>query len=462
MQQKKRMKLPNGPKTPRLVQILQWVISPMKYMEECAQRYGDIFTLQLTDSVVFVSNPQALQQILTSDTKEFATPGEPLFESLLGKNSVITVSGEVHRRQRQLLMPPFHGERMRTYAQVITKVTEEIISQWQIGQTYYVHPAMQAITMRIIMQAVFGLYDSPRAQELEKLLTLMLNRTGSSPLRALMIYFPALQKDLGPLTPWGTFLRRRSRVYQLLHEEIQARREQADSSRTDVLSLLIAARDEAGQPMTDAELSDELMTLLVAGHETTATAVTWALYWIHKLPAVREKLLQELDTISDRSDSNSILKLPYLNAVCNESLRIYPVAMLTFTRVVQQPLSLCGYELEPGTRVMGSIYLTHQREDLYPKSKQFQPERFLERQFSPYEFLPFGGGAKRCIGAAFAQFEIKLILATILSHLELGLLDNSDVKPKRRGLVTGPDRPIQMVVNNQRQVKTRTPEAISS
>jgi cytochrome P450 len=434
-------------------------------MENCAERYGDIFTLQLTEPVVMISNPQGLQQMLTSDTKEFAAPGDPLFESFVGKNSVITVSGEVHRRQRQLLMPPFHGERMRSYAQVISNVTEEIISQWQIAQKFDVHSAMQVITMRVIMQAVFGLYDSPHAQELEKLLTLMLNRGGSSPLRALMLYFPVLQKDLGPLTPWGTFLRRRSRVYQLLHAEIQARREQADSSRTDVLSLLIAARDEAGQPMTDAELSDELMTLLTAGHETTATALTWVLYWIHKLPEVREKLLQELDTIGDRSDSNTssstILKLPYLNAVCSESLRIYPVGMLTFPRVVKQSLTLCGYDLEPGTRVLGSIYLTHQREDLYPVPKQFKPERFIEKQFSPYEFLPFGGGAKRCIGDAFAQFEMRLVLATILSRLELALVYNSDVKPKRRGLVTGPDRPIQMVVNNRRQVESRTPEAIS-
>ncbi|BAZ69202.1 cytochrome P450 [Fischerella sp. NIES-4106] len=459
------MKLPNGPKTPSLVQIFQWINSPLTYMENCAERYGDIFTLQLTEPVVMISNPQGLQQMLTSDTKEFAAPGDPLFESFVGKNSVITVSGEVHRRQRQLLMPPFHGERMRSYAQVISNVTEEIISQWQIAQKFDVHSAMQVITMRVIMQAVFGLYDSPHAQELEKLLTLMLNRGGSSPLRALMLYFPVLQKDLGPLTPWGTFLRRRSRVYQLLHAEIQARREQADSSRTDVLSLLIAARDEAGQPMTDAELSDELMTLLTAGHETTATALTWVLYWIHKLPEVRKKLLQELDTIGDRSDSNTssstILKLPYLNAVCSESLRIYPVGMLTFPRVVKQSLTLCGYDLEPGTRVLGSIYLTHQREDLYPVPKQFKPERFIEKQFSPYEFLPFGGGAKRCIGDAFAQFEMRLVLATILSRLELALVDNSDVKPKRRGLVTGPDRPIQMVVNNRRQVESRTPEAIS-
>ncbi|MBC6434767.1 cytochrome P450, partial [Nostoc sp. HG1] len=160
---------------------------------------------------------------------------------------------------------------------------------------------------------------------------------------------------------------------------IRERREQADSSRTDILSLLMAARDEAGQPMTDEELRDELMTLLVAGHETTATALAWALYWIHKIPSVRQKLLQELDSLGDNPDPGTVFKLPYLNAVCSETLRIYPVGMLTFPREVRTPISLEGYELEPGTVIYGSIYLTHQREDIYPEPKQFKPERFLER-----------------------------------------------------------------------------------
>ncbi|GAX42700.1 cytochrome P450 [Tolypothrix sp. NIES-4075] len=448
------MKLPNGPQTPALVQMLQWVFTPMSFMESCAKRYGDIFTLNLNVPAVFVSNPQALQQMLTSDTKEFEAPSDwnTVFEPLLGKHSVITVSGEVHRRQRQLLMPPFHGDRMRTYGQAINNITEQIISQWQIDKPFTVRLAMQTITMRTIMQVVFGLYDSPRAQELEKILCQMLE-DGGSVWRAVELYFPAIQKDWGPRSSWGRFLRRRQRLHELINEEIEERRLQADSSRTDILSLLMAARDEAGEPMTNEELRDELITMLFAGHETTATALTWALYWIHKLPDVRQKLLQELDSLGENPDSSIIFKLPYLNAVYSETLRIYPVGMLNFPRVVRTPLSLCGHQLEPGTVVLGSIYLTHQREDLYPQPRQFKPERFLERQFSAYEYLPFGGGARRCIGMAFAQFEMKVVLAKILSNLDLALVDNRDVKPKRRGLVTGPDRPIQMVVKGKRQVK---------
>lgn len=393
------MKLANGPETPTLIQMLQWMFTPMSFMERCAKRYGDIFTLNLNVPAVFVSNPQALQEMLTRDTKEFTAPSDwkTVLEPLLG------ISGQEHQRQRQLLMPPFHGDRMRNYGQAISNITEQIINQWQTDKPFYVELAMQSITMRIIRQIVFGLYDSPRAQELEKLLCQML-KDRRSVWRVVELYFPSLQKDVGPQSPWGKFLRCRQRLHQLLNEEIEERRAQADSSRTDILSLLMAARDEAGEPMTNEELRDELLTMLFAGHESTATSLTWALYWIHKLPAVREKLLQELDSLGENPDSSMIFKLPYLNAVYSETLRIYPTCMIAFPRRVRTPVTLCGQELEPGTVVIGSIYLTHQREDLYPEPKRFKPERFLEKQFSAYEYLPFGGGARRYIGIAFAQF----------------------------------------------------------
>ncbi|WP_375470069.1 cytochrome P450 [uncultured Nostoc sp.] len=452
------MKLPNCLQIPPVVQMVRWISNPMSFMEACAKSYGDIFTIRLDKNlppIVIVSNPQALQQILTNDTKALEAPGDlnQVFESLLGKHSVITLSGAEHQRQRQLLMPPFHGERMRNYSQVITDVTQKVISQYQIGKPFNIRSATQAITLRVIMQAVFGLHEGTRAEKLQQFLGELLEKASSRLLVALL-YFPALQRDFGPINFWGKHIRRQQEADQLIYEEIRERREQADSSRTDILSLLMAARDEAGQPMTDQELRDELITLLVAGHETTATALAWALYWIHKLPSVRQKLLQELDSLGDDPDPSIIFKLPYLNAVCCEILRIYPVAIITFPRVVRTPLSLGGYELEPGTVILGSIYLTHQREDIYPQAKQFKPERFLERQFSAYEYLPFGGGARRCIGLAFAQLEMKLALAKILSSLELELVNNGEVRLKRRGLVTGPDRPIQMVITGQRQVKS--------
>jgi cytochrome P450 family 110 len=454
------MKLPNGPQSPDFVQMLRWIASPMPFMEDCAKRYGDIFTMRLSIPIVMVSNPQALQQILTSDNNQFSVPSylNKPFEPLLGKHSVITITGVEHQRQRQLLTPPFHGDRMRNYAIDIRKVTDEVIQSWQVAKTVSIRDAMQTITLRVIMQTVFGLYEGHRAQELEKVISLMMESGGSSPWRAVLLYFPVLQRDLGSLTSWGTFLRRRELANQLIYAEIAERRENPDATRTDILSLLMAARDSEGQAMTDEELRDELITLLSAGHETTATALTWAFYWIHKNPSVKAKLLDEIDGLGGEFDTSAISKLPYLNAVCNETLRIYPVGMLTFPREVKEKVVVCGYDLEPGTVLIGSIYLTHQREDIYPEPKQFKPERFLEKQFSPYEFLPFGGGMRRCIGNAFAMLEMKIVLATILSQWELELTDNREVKPKRRGLVTGPNCTIEMVVKNQRLVESLQPD----
>jgi unspecific monooxygenase len=234
-------------------------------------------------------------------------------------------------------------------------------------------------------------------------------------------------------------------IDQLIYAEIQERRENPDPSRTDILSLMMAARDEAGEPMTDVELRDELITLLVAGHETTATSLSWGLYWIHHQPQVREKLLQELDTLGENPDPNQIFRLPYLDAVYKETLRIYPVAMMAFQRMVLSPLKIAGYNFEQGTILAPCIYLTHQREDLYPEPKKFKPERFLERQFSPYEYLPFGGGNRRCIGMAFAQFEIKLILVTVLSRWQLELTNNQPMLPVRRGILLAPPDDFQIV-----------------
>ena len=460
------MKLPPTPQTPKLLQMLEWIVRPMAYMEDCTQLYGDIFTLHLGEKfapVVFVSSPQANEQILAGDSKDFDAPGESnmIFQPFVGDHSVITLSGTRHRRQRNLLMPPFHGERMRAYGQIISDVTEQVVSEWKIGQPFNVRASTQSIAMRVILRAVFGLNEGERTQKIEQLFTELLDKT-SSPLSVTMLYFPALRKDLGSWSPWGRFVRLRQQVDKLIYQEIQERREQPDEYRTDILSLLMAARDEAGQPMTDVELRDELMTLLLAGHETTATALAWALYWIHKLPAVREKLLEELDSLGDDLDPGVIFRLPYLNAVCSEALRIYPVAMLTFPRVVRVQRSLCGYELEPGTPVIGSIYLTHRRQDLYPEPEQFKPERFLERQFSAYEYLPFGGGSRRCIGLAFAQFEMKVVLAKMLLRWQITLEDNRVVRPVRRGLVTAPGGGVRIVVTGQRPQNVRKLQTSSS
>jgi cytochrome P450 family 110 len=446
------VKLPDGPQTHPWVQTYQWLNSPLEYMEACTKRYGDIFTLRIGpvfSPQVFIANPQAIQQIFSTDPKVLDSGEAAGIKSpLVGQQSMLALEGKPHQRQRKLLTPPFHGERMQAYAQEISDITVGITDKWLFNEAFCVLPSMQEISLQIILKAVFGLNAGQRSDKLKTLLLEILNPKQPF-VSVLMFVFPALQRDFGAWSPWGRFLRLKQQIDEIIYTEIQERREQADASRSDILSLMMAARDEEGQPMTDVELRDELMTLLVAGHETTATVLAWALYWIHSLPEVHEKLLRELDSLGENPDNNAILRSPYLNAVCSETLRLYPVAMLALNRLVKSPMEIMGYKLEPGTLVIPCIYLTHHREDLYPNSKKFQPERFLERQFSPSEFLPFGGGNRRCIGLAFAMFEMKLVLAKIVSNFQMAVVDGA-VQPVRRGALIGPSKGVPMVVTGRR------------
>ncbi|EAW37494.1 cytochrome P450 [Lyngbya sp. PCC 8106] len=447
------MKTLNSPKTSPLIQRLQWVFNPLEYMETNVKINRDIFNTQVTGGVglIFVNSPEGMQELLTRDTKEFYAPGSinEILKPLLGEQSVMLLDGDRHKRQRKLLMPPFHGERMRTYGELILNITQQATAKLKPGQPFIARNAMQEITLAVILQAVFGIYEGSRYDKLKQLITSLLAVT-DSPVSSSLLFFTSLQKDWGAWSPWGRFLRMRQKVDQLLFAEIEERRQNWDENRTDILNLMMAARDEDGQPMADEELRDELLTLLVAGHETTATAMAWALYWIHRQPEVYQKLIQELESLPENADPMTIFRLPYLTAVCNEALRIYPVAMLTFPRVTKEPTQLLGYELEANIGLAGCIYLLHHREDLYPEPKQFKPERFLERKFSPYEFLPFGSGARQCIGMALAQFEMKLALAQILLDYDLTLLEKRPVKAARRGVTLSPVGGIKMMMNGKR------------
>ena len=298
-----------------------------KYLETSAQQYGDIFTTQWGSFAPFVivSNPKAIQELLTADPKQFDSgSGNKILQPIVGDNSIALLDGKRHQRQRQLLTPPFHGERMRAYGKLICDITEQVITQQREGAPFAVRSAMQEISLQVILNAVFGIHEGERYQQLKNLLASLLDVV-SSPISSSLLFFKSLQIDLGAWSPWGYFLRRQQQIDRLLYAEIEERRGQTDSSRTDILSLLMSAKDSQGQPMTDEELRDELVSLLFAGHETTASAMAWALYWIHHLPDVRDKLLQELDTIGGELEPSAIAKLPYLNAVCSETCEFIPL-----------------------------------------------------------------------------------------------------------------------------------------
>ncbi len=442
------MALPPGPQTPRFIRMLKLIGRPLEYLEDYYRIYGDIFAVgqNRPPAVVYVNHPDGIQQIFAAEPDRFRSgSGGQVLRFLLGDASLVVLDGDRHLQRRRLLMPPFHGERLRVYHQLICQITQRATASWQTGQTFQVRTLMQEITLSVILQAVFGLQEGDRFNQLKSLLSQMLDALGS-PLAASLIFFPALQKDWGAWSPWGRFVRLKQQVDDLIYQEIRERKATGLSDRADILSLLMSARDEAGQPMQEVELRDELMTLLTAGHETTASALTWALYWVHALPEVETKLRAELQQLGDHPDPAEIARLPYLTAVCQETLRIYPITLTTGVRVLTTPMEILGYELPAGTVLFPCTYLVHHNPQLYPQSKQFRPDRFLERQFAPYEFLPFGGGLRYCIGAALALLEMKLVLATLLQHWQFGLIDHRPIKPVRRSLTMAPPAGLSMKV----------------
>ena len=445
-------KLPPKTVGNKFLHTIKVIVNPVTSLEESQKLYGDIYLTDFSGlpSQIVLSNVKAIEALFTADAKLFEIgSGSAIVEPLLGPNSLILLDGDRHLQQRKLLMPPFHGERMRSYGQLIRDITQQVTNQWTVGGNLVARISMQDISLQVILRAVFGLKEGERYQQIKEVLTEMLD-TFNSPLSAVFLFFKSLQRDLGAWSPWGKFIRRRKQLNELIYQEIRERRQNSEFQGDDILSLLLSARDENGEEMTDVELRDELMTMLFAGHETTAIALSWALYWIHHIPDVREKLLQELNSIDvTNADPTVITQLPYLNAVCSETLRIYPVVFFNMPRILKAPMQFMGYDLPEGTMLSVCTYLTHHRPDIYPEPQSFRPERFLERQFSPYEFIPFGGGNRRCLGAAFALFEMKLVLANILSNYSLELLDKVPLKPVRRGIVFAPNGGVNLKVKDK-------------
>ncbi|MGF1519965.1 MAG: cytochrome P450 [Nodosilinea sp.] len=452
-----------GSKTPFWRRAPKLILRPLEYFEDNYRRYGAVFKVgEGSPPSIYVADPAVIQGIFQADSAHFHIPPQSMGSGLtfmLGDNSLLLIDGDRHRRHRKLLMPPFHGDRMRAYGDTICTLSEQVMAGWQPGSAFDVRAAMQEITLRVILKAVFGLGEGDRYERLRLLLSTLLEGLGV-PLSAFFIFFPGLQKDWGPLSPWGKFVRLKAEIDALIYAEIEERRlptgslgeSQPQPDRTDILSLMMAARDDQGQPLSDGELHDELMTLLIAGHETTASALTWALYWVHWLPEVGNQLRQELDSLGADPDPLAYASLPYLNALCQETLRIYPVAPTTGIRILSQPLTVAGYEFPAEAALFLNIYLVHHREDLYPDPHTFRPERFLERQYSPYEYFPFGGGHRSCIGSAFALMEMKLVLATVLRQWNLQLPNRSQkpLRPVRRGLTLAPPGSLRLIPVGQR------------
>jgi cytochrome P450 len=392
-----------------LLQTLAWAIAPTWVMDRCARVLGDSFTLTFFPSgmkLTLVSDPEAVKTVFTAppEVAPSGTASSPI-AGIVGPSSVLTLTGPEHMRQRKLLLPPFHGERMREYEDVIVEATRRDMAGWPRGRPMRVQARSRAITLEVILRAVFGV-EAERMGRLREAITGLMQ-----PSNTLAILLFALRRPR-PGPPTGSIGRSLARLDEVIYEELARRREQADlAERSDILSLLMQARDEDGSPMTDAELRDELVTLLLAGHETTATSVAWAIERLVRHPDKLARLVEELDSGGDGGSDD------YLTAVVNETLRVRPVVPIV-VRVLQQELRVGEHTLPVGTRVTPSIYLTNRNPEVYDGPEEFRPERFLEDGPETFSWIPFGGGIRRCIGASFAQLEMKVILRTILGELE--------------------------------------------
>jgi cytochrome P450 len=402
-------KLPPRPDLSPWMMRAGFILQPTRFFDLCHERMGDWFTLRPTPGRILVVtvDPEAVKQVFTGDP-ELLHAGEAnaVLGPLLGQRSVLLLDGAEHLRQRKLMLPPFHGERMRNYERAMEEAAQWHVAGWPRGRKFSVLPSMQAITLDVIMHAVFGLDDEAARERLAAPLRRQLDMVANR-LQVLLLMLTSDGTGAGTRGPWARILAARREADALIYEQIRIRRaDPRTDTRTDVFSLLLEARDEDGEPLSDQELRDELMTLLVAGHETTATAMAWTLERIVRHPDVLERLTDDPD------DGD------YLDAVIKETLRLRPVVPAV-ARKLMVPMRFGDWDLPAGVQIAPSIYLLHRRPDLYPDPLTFRPERFIEKPAGTYEWIPFGGGIRRCLGASFALMEMKVVLGTILKTVHL-------------------------------------------
>ena len=431
------------------MQTLGWVTRPYAFMERCHRRYGDMFTVKVAQegTWIFLVDPDAVKQVFTGDPETFhAGEGNRVLRPILGDNSVLLLDERAHMVQRKIMLPPFHGERMQRYGDLMAQIAAEEIRSWPRGVSMPVAPSMQAVTLEIIVRAVFGVTESERLVLLrEALRNLLAFGTRASTFLLVALLGPDRAVRVGP-APAAL-----GKVDRLIHEEIERRRSEPDlEQRQDILSLLLQARYEDGSAMSDEELRDELMTLLVAGHETTATALSWALERLVRHPHALRRLREEVDAGEDA----------YVDAVVKETLRLRPVLPIV-VRKLTRPASVGGRDLPAGVTVAPCIYLLHRRPDVYPDPYSFRPERFLEQPAGTYTWIPFGGGIRRCLGASFAQFEMQTVLSVLVRELELRPARLEREPVSRRAVTLTPGRGGEIVAE-PRATPGRTREPVAS
>jgi cytochrome P450 len=440
--------LPAEPKMSPLAQTLRWSFRPLPFMQRCRERFGDNFSVKFLGferPMVMISDPAAIKALYTERSHVLPPGREILLTPVVGSRSLLVLQGADHLAHRKLMLPSFHGERMRSYQPLVEEIVEREIDSWPLGKGFAIHPRMQAITLEIILRVVFGVAEGPRLQRLRRVLTRVLEET-ASPFTQLI---GLASRRFGGRGPWAKFEGQLRAVDELLYAEISERRAGGDfEERDDILSMLMAARFEDGSEMTDVDLRDQLMTLLLAGHETTATALAWTFDLLLRHAGPLTRLRESLEAGEDE----------YLRATISESLRLRPVVPVAGRRLAVD-LDAGDLHLPAGTDVTPGIWLVHTRADIYPEPFAFRPERFLEQAPDTYAWVPFGGGIRRCLGASFAEFEMRIVLREVLGRCELHKASPAPEGVGRRNITLSPRDGTPVVLTARHAAREREPVA---
>lgn len=431
-------RLPPGPRMPVLAQTVLSAIQPLEFAKSCRRKYGDLFTIKVfpVGTVVCAADPAVIRRAVTAESATLlAGDANRVMDFVVGPNSVLLLDGPEHVRHRQVLLPPFRGPSVQRYQDTIAELTMEAMRRWPSGAPVPLLPRMQHLMLEIMMRVVFGITDLERLNGLRALVPKLLHMNPA------LVLFPLFRKDLGPYSPGGKHARVRAAVDEILFAEIARRRAADDLERHDVLSLLLRMRHTDGSPATDAELRDNLVTVLAVGHETTATTLSWAV----------ERLVRHPEAVTRLEAELAAGQHEYLDAVINETLRVRPVVG-DIARVLAAPATVGGYRLPAGIMLALSLGLLHSAPERYPEPEAFRPERFLDQPPGPELFLPFGGGPHRCLGAAFAMTTLRTVLATVLGGLRLRAANPAAERQRALGPVLTPGRGAEVVLQRRTAV----------
>ncbi len=436
--------LPPGPRSKWWTTLRVMTAGP-EVIERWRDTYGDPFLIRsMNGDLVTTGRPDLIRDIFTADPDDYLPFGNEVLAPLIGAESLLLRAGPDHRRERRLLGPPFLGSRMRALGPMMVRATRRRIAALAPGDRFEALQLTQAISLDVILDAMFGVEEPDRIETYHEAILATMNA-----LSPLFLFAKPLQREIFGRGPWARFQKVNRRADALLLEQIERVRPRAHE-RDDILSQMLCLQYEDGTKPSDAFIASQLKTFLAAGHETTGIALSWALDRIHRTPGVLDRLRDEIDATAPAQDPATIAELPYLEAVCQETLRVHPI-LSEVMRILAVDRELGGFEVPAGAGFCASISLAHTNPETFPEPHAFRPERFLERRFTPFEYLPFGGGARRCLGASFALHEMALAIASILTELDLELLDPTPPATERRNVTLAPKGGVPMRVRERRK-----------